>query len=297
MITLAQRLNWTKFNLVQKDLTEILNIIKDGSYVLHDRQLGDYTLKDITEAIRNEADENKQNLWKVGYLPVVTFNGIWNGSRISNYSNVTALDFDHVHTQVESELIMNSLMNSACVVAVFRTFKRHRLKAIILHDNTDPLRHKDMYEKVMVHFGVNNLDESCKDLSRKNYLPWDEDLWVNPSPVPFHYVPTVQNTVISSSVIPLTKKAKSPHSIINIFNSSWGKNHPEYWQRGQRASSIFKCACQLCEYGVPQDMAEEYFIKKWLDYDMEESEIIGHVNGAYGSAKFDSKIFINQVVG
>lgn len=291
MITLAQRLNWTKYNLDQKHLTEILDIIKDGTYVLHDRQLGDYTLKYITEVIRNEADENKQNLLKAYYLPVVTFNGIWDGSRISNYSNVTALDFDYVYTQVESDLVMNHLKNNSCVVAAFRTFKKNRLKAIILHDNTDHLRHKDMYEQVMAHLGVTNLDESCKDLSRKNYLPWDEDLWVNPSPVPFHYVPTLRNTVVSSSVIPPTKKAKSPHSIINILNSSWRKNHPEYWHRGQRACSIFKCACQLCEYGVPQDMAEEYFIKNWLDYDMEETEIIGHVNGAYSSAKFDSKIF------
>ncbi len=291
LLTLSQRLNWTKFNLETKSLAEILNIIKHGTYILHDDGLGDYKLKDITEAIREEANEQIQNDYKSKYLPVVHFNGVWDGAKISDYSNITALDFDLIQSEIQSKQIMDGLKNSSCVVAAFRTFKKYRLKAIILHDNTDPLKHKDLYEQLMIHFGVGNLDESCKDLSRKTFLAWDEDLWINPTPKPFHYEPKAQGMMFPSSCVSSQKKIKSPYSIRNILNSSWRRNNPEYWQKGQRATSIFKCACQFCEYGVPQGMAEEYFVNNWLDFDMPESEIIGHVNGAYRSAKFDSKIF------
>ena len=291
ILALANRLNWTKFNLETKNLGEILDIIKDGSYQLHDYSVGDYTLRDITDAIRKETDEIRQNVMKAAYLPIATFNGIWDGTRLSQYSNVTALDFDYIQTETESRSIMDALKTTPCVVAAFRTFKKHRLKVIILHDNNDPLKHKDLYEQLMMHFGLTFLDESCKDLSRKTFLAWDEDIWINPSPVAFHYEPTVQNKPVCQGKVSTGKKSKSPNSIINILNSSWRREHEEYWQKGNRATSIFKCACQFCEYGVPQDMAESYFINNWLDFDMQESEIRGHVNGAYHSAEFDSKIF------
>lgn len=290
-LSIANRLNWTKFNLETKKLSEILDIIKGGLYQLHDYSVGNYTLKDITKAIRNETDERIQNEMKAAYLPVVTLNGIWDGLRISQYSNVTALDFDYIYTEDDSKQMMERLIRSPYVVAVFHTFKKFRLKAIILHDNADPLMHKDMYEQLMTQFGISNLDESCKDLSRKTYLVWDEEIWINPSPVPFHYEPTGQQIPTQQSCIPLGKKSKSPFSIVNILNSSWKRQHPEYWQKGNRAISIFKCACQFCEYGVPQYMAEDYFLKNWEEDDLHETEIRGHVNGAYESAKYGSKNF------
>ncbi len=61
LLTLSQRLNWTKFNLETKSLAEILNIIKHGTYILHDDGLGDYKLKDITEAIREESNRLGKN--------------------------------------------------------------------------------------------------------------------------------------------------------------------------------------------------------------------------------------------
>lgn len=294
-VSLAKRINFTKFGLMTKSIAEIIDIIRNGDMELHDSDCGSYTLRMITEAIRNEQDPQRQNEWKARFLPVITFNGIWNGSNICDYSSVTSLDFDLIATEDQYVRSIDVLKATPFILAVFRTFKPLRLKALILHDNADPARHSEMYEQLIDIFTEYGIDSSGKDLSRKTYLPWDKDIWVNPNCTPFHFIPSQ----VSFKPMPISKtitgKSKSPQSIINILNSSWSKNHPEYWQRGNRASSIFKCGCQFCEYGVPMDMAEDYFLNGgWISDDFTQEEIIKHVKGAYlhNNNRYGSKDFI-----
>lgn len=294
-ITFAKRINFTKFGLMTKSLDEIIDIIRCGDLELYDADCGHYTLKMITEAIRNEHDPQRQNEWKARFLPIVTFNGIWDGVKISAYSNITALDFDHISTDKQLEETLFALKKSPSVLAIFRTFKSLRVKALIIHDNTNPTKHKEMYEQLIAKFGLYGMDESCKDLSRKTYLSWDKDIWLNPNCTPFHFVPSQ----VSLNPKPISKtiigKSKSAQSIVNILNTSWLRKHPEYWQKGNRANSIFTCACQFCLYGVPQDMAEYYFLNGgWISDDFEEDEILKHVRGAYNYNKnqYGSKEFI-----
>lgn len=282
--TLAYNLEKTKFGFTNKPIDEVIDIIRSGDFQLYHPNFGVYTLRNITMVIRNEPNPQRQNEWKARFLPVVFFNGIWNGARIVKYSNITALDFDHITTDEQLNRTLSMLKSSPHVLAIFKTFKPKRIKALIVHDNTDPLKHKEMYEQLIGLFGANVIDTSCKDLSRKTYLPWDKDIWVNPNYTPYHFVPTINITPFKASGI--SEKSKSPQSIINIFNSSWKKNHPEYWEEGYRANSIFKCACQFCEYGVPQDMAEDYFLNGgWIADDFTNDEVLKHVRGAYGYNK------------
>lgn len=295
IITLAQRVNFTKYGLVEKTVDEVIDIIQSGEIRLNDPEYGEYTLKDITAAIRSKSDPKIQNELKAQFLPVVTFNGIWNGEMISAYSNITALDFDHISTDEQLTEAVSALKSSPCVLAIFRTFKPRQIKALVLHDNPDPARHKEMYEQLITEFGHYGIDESCKDLSRKTYLPWDEGVWINHNCIPYHFIPSLVPTKKSAISTGGYGKSKSPQSIINILNSSWQKKHPEYWQRGYRASSIFKCACQLCLYGVPQDLAEDYFLNGgWIANDFEKDEIFKHVKGAYlyNKDQYGSKDFI-----
>lgn len=293
-ISIASRLQNTKYGLDEKSIDEIIEIIRTGDLQLYDPACGAYTLKDITNAIRNEPNAQRQNEWKARFLPVVFFNGIWDGARISDYSNITALDFDFFDTDEQLTQTISEMRSSPYVLAIFRTFKPRRIKALVMHDNTDPNKHKELYEQLISMFGITLIDASCKDLSRKTYLPWDEDIWVNANCTPYHFIPSATMTHKPFSVNG-NGKTKSPQSIINILNSSWRKNHPEYWREGYRADSIFKCACQFCEYGVPQDMAEGYFLNGgWISNDFTADEVIKHVRGAYGYNKnnFGCKEFI-----
>lgn len=294
-ISIAKKLKYTKYGLEEKSIYDVLEIIVRGDMQLYDSECGHYDLKTITEAIRNQSDPEIQNEWKARFLPVAFLNGIWDGAKISAYSCVTALDFDHIQTKEELNNVIALLKSAPFVLAIFRTFKPMRIKALIMHNNTDPAKHTEMYEQITKLFGISLLDTGCKDLSRKTYLPWDEDIWVNPNCSKFQFAPNVTPIAAQAKRTYQGTKYKSPQSIINILNSSWRKNHPEYWKEGNRAQSIFKCACEFCVYGVPQDMAEDYFLNKgWIASDFTADEVIKHVGGAYGCNKnnFGSKDFL-----
>lgn len=297
MLSYFDRIDWCHFGYHNISLEEIFQIIRTGELVLTDMANDTFTLRQITEAIRQQPDYNLKNAMKSAYCPAITVNGTWDGLRINNYSQYTALDFDNIKSPQDMDFKMATLRFKPYVVALFRTFKPHRFKAIVKHNNTDPAQHKDMYEQIMMDCGADDLDASCKDLSRRTYLVWDEGIWVNPDAVPFEYVPSKPSVQQAMPVAHRSGKRKSPKSIISILNSSWHKNHPEYWKVGNRANSIFQCACQLCEYGVPEDMILDYFIGGgWIADDFSESEVIKQVEGAYDYKtrrnEYDIKEFI-----
>ena len=226
-ITLAHRINHTRYNLSYPTLSRVTGMIRDGNMVLCDNQ-----------------------------LPTLAYNGTFSEIKrkhLISYSNVTAMDFDHIGTQAEMTDLRNWLIKTPCVLCVFVTPGGRGVKALILHDNTDPDRHRDLYAQLLDKFNVAGKDSACKDMARRNYLSYDPNIWMNPNPVSFHYIPTVraQGKVIQ----PHAERKVSDKSIINIINSLWKKNNPEYWKEGNRAESIFKLACLMCKWGVDESLA------------------------------------------
>lgn len=284
-ITLAHRINHTRYNLCYPTLSRVTGMIRDGNMVLCDSQYGKYTLAQAIEHIRKQP-ENEKQYWKARLLPAVAYNGTFSeidSTHLISYSNVTAMDFDHIGTQAEMTDLRNWLIRTPCVLCVFVTPSGRGLKALILHDNTDPDRHRDLYAQLLDNFNVAGKDSACKDMARRNYLSYDPDIWMNPNPVPFHYIPTVraQGKVIQ----PHAERKVSDKSIINIINSFWKKNNPEYWKEGNRAESIFKLACLMCKWGVDESLAIGYFTGGWKSPTMSEEEILEHVRNAYRAEK------------
>ena len=282
-VTSLERVNYIKSNMAYVTVEEIVNLIKTGNIVLHDNEFGDYTLRQAIEHIRSLKTHAEQQQWKLRLLPAVAYNGEFsevNRNGLIQYSDITALDFDDIHSRDEMCHLWRRLVKTPCVCCVFVTPSERGLKALVLHDNTDPAMHGDLYEQLLQKFNVASKDTSCKDLARRNYLSYDPDIWTNPNPVPYHYVPTVKMAANVQNNFPLVKNL-SGKSIINIMNSVWKKNNPEYWKEGHRAVSIFKLACQLCKWGVDEDLATDYFVNGWESETMKEDEIVGHVSRAY----------------
>ena len=279
---MTEKIYWTKYNLAYPELNDIIQMIRTGDMQLHDNELGDYTLQRAIAIIRSVAPGDMQK-WKARLLPAVAYNGTFrelNGAGLIEYSCVTALDFDHIATLDKMMHLRNRLIKTPCVLSVFVTPSGNGLKALIWHDNTDPGRHGDLYDQLLDKFYVaDRSDASCKDLARRNYLSYDPYIWINPSPEPFHYVPTIKPQV----QIPQSfgTRTVSDKSIISIMNSHWKKNNPEYWKKGNRANCIFRLACRMCKWGVDEGLATEYFIDGWEDDTMDEKEIRGHVSNAY----------------
>ena len=281
-VTLTEKIYWTKYNLAYFGLGDIIQMIRTGNMQLHDNELGDYTLQWAIAKIRSVAPSDMQK-WKARLLPAVAYNGTFrelNGTGLIGYSRVTALDFDYIATPDEMMHLRNRLIRTPCVLSVFVTPSGNGLKALVLHDNTDPAGHGDLYEQLLNKFYVaNRNDAGCKDLARRNYLSYDPYIWINPSPEPFHYVPTIKLQV----QIPQSSGTRtvSDKSIISIMNSHWKRNNPEYWKKGNRGNCIFRLACRMCRWGVDEGLATEYFIDGWEDDTMDEKEIRSHVGNAY----------------
>ena len=295
-VTIIQRINFTKSNMAYVPVEQVIDIMRKGNFTLHDNQYGDYTSRQAVEYIRSLNTHAEQQQWKARLLPAVAYNGMFsevNNKGLTCYSNITAMDFDDIHSYDEMEHLRKRLVITPCVYSVFVTPSGGRLKALVLHDNTNPNNHRDLYEQLLAKFNISNPDTSCRDLARRNYLSYDPDIWVNPNPVPYHYVPTIKSVnkvqqvrqVQPKNHYAQTGKTISDRSIISIMNSVWKRNHPEYWQEGHRACSIFKLACLFCKWGVEEDLALEYFIKDWESETMTEDEITGHVTNAYKTEK------------
>lgn len=295
-VTLTQRINYTKFNLGYATVGDVVKIIKEGNILINDYRYGQYIIKQAVEYIRSLKTKAERQEWKERLLPAVAYNGVFSEveeSHIMQYSNVTAMDFDDIEGYNEMQHLWRRLVITPCVYSVFVTPSGGRLKDLVLHDNTDPAMHGDLYNQLLDRFNISNPDTSCKDLARRNYLSYDPNIWVNPNPVPYHYVPTIKPIIQVQQVrqaqpqnhYAQTGKKISDRSIISIMNSNCKKNHPEYWQEGHRACSIFKLACLFCKWGVEEDLALEYFITGWESETMTEDEITGHVTNAYKTEK------------
>lgn len=282
-ITFTEKIHWVKYNLVYLELIDIIQAIRTGNTKMYDNEYGCYTLQQAIAKIRSVNPGDMQK-WKTRLLPAVAYNGTFrelNSAGLMDYSCVTALDFDHIATSNEMMHLRNRLVKTSCVLSVFVTPSGRGLKALVLHDNTDPSRHGDLYGQLLDKFYVaNRNDASCKDLARRNYLSYDPDIWTNPNPVPFHYEP-MAITSDGKMQSDYKGKAVSDQSIINIMDSVWKQKNPEYWKEGNRATSIFKLACLMCKWGVDEDRAIGYFVKGWESQTMDETEIVSHVKNAY----------------
>ena len=218
------------------------------------------------------------------------------------YSSYTALDFDHIPEDEMSEFIDN-LKKSPHVYAGFRTSSGKGYKAIILHDNLEPLYHDDLYEQLLEYYNCEVKDTSTRDLARGNYLSYDPDLWINPDAVPFHFVPstTVPKTVVmktetviktdtgeeilvqdddeaSGFLLKLRKQVISDETIIKFLKGIWtGK------AIGQgRNNAAMSYAGVLCKAGIEKNKAKAVIEELIPGFDISEIIRYAYSHNIYG---------------
>jgi hypothetical protein len=278
------------------DLTEVVCCIRDGVFRGRD-------LIGITRQIQSWTDHDKQNELKFWNLPVVLFNGVFSYKHkdcLTQYSSVTAMDFDRFASEEELQRIGYWLTQTEYVLAVFRTPSGKGLKAIVLHDNDDPLLHEELYAQLLSLFKIEATDNSVSDLSRGNYLCYDPDVWVNKDCKPYHfvhnpsYIPKPQkpkNKNVGAEPddmrrlkVMLSMKMivgnKSDESIINILDAHWRKDYSR-WRVGNRANSVFMAGSELCNAGVYYDKALEYLLRAYSAVGLEKDEIVYQTQRAY----------------
>lgn len=293
-VSLFKRITDVK-NPIQYNIDDILAIIKSGS---------EFDLRKKVEDVRNAKDKDEKDEKKIR-IPAVTVNGDF-GSKNKNcllvYSSFTALDFDHIPKEEMQEFI-DKLKQSPHVYAGFTTSSGEGYKAIILHDNLEPLYHDDLYEQLLNHYNCEVKDTSTRDLARGHYLSYDPDLWINHDAVPFHFVPSTKEpkssamqteTVIktktgeeilvqdddevSGFLLKLRKQVISDETIIKFLKGIWtGKS----LEKG-RNNTAMSYAGVLCKAGVEKSKAKELIEELIPDFDISEIIEYAYSHNIYG---------------
>lgn len=265
------------------EIDKVLDIIKTDSY---------YHVAEKVDAVRKAKTKEEKEKAKMK-LPAVTWNGTFktkNRNDLIHYSSFTALDFDHIQPEKMDEF-GKWLQGFPCIYAYYVTPSGKGYKAIILHDNYEPLYHYDLYNQLLELFDCPEKDTSTVDLARGNFLSYDPNLWKNPNPQPFHFVPSTPKPIILDTVTEtiirdetgteimteddsyvanflntLSRQVVSDDSIIRILGTIWtGKSIAN-----GRNNTAMSYAGVLCKAGVEKDRAKSFIKELIPDYDITE---------------------------
>ena len=290
-VTSYDRINISLFHKI----TEIKSpTIYDGDGVLDIIRTGKYfNLQYLVEKIRKTTDKNEIDRLK-RLLPAVTWNGTFktkNCNDLSCYSSFTALDFDKIPPERMNE-VAEWFEQFPCVYAYFVTPSGNGYKAIIIHDNYEPLYHYDLYHQLLKTFDCPWIDNSTCDLARGNFLSYDPNLRKNPNPKPFHFIPSMpitdyvqyvptetivrndkgEDTIefdsdpVSKFLNTLQNSVISDDEIIRILRKTWTG---EAITRG-RNNAAMSYAGVLCKAGVKKETALSFIQELIPNFDLTE---------------------------
>lgn len=277
------------------EIDKVLDIIKTNSY---------YHVAEKVDAVRKAKTKEEKEKAKMK-LPAVTWNGTFktkNRSDLIHYSSFTALDFDHIQPEKMDEF-GKWLQGFSCVYAYYVTPSGKGYKAVILHDNYEPLYHYDLYNQLLELFDCPEKDTSTVDLARGNFLSYDPNLWKNPKPEPFHFVPSTSEPIIPETVTEtiikdetgteimteddsyvanflntLSRQVVSDDSIIRILGTIWtGKS-----LAGRRNNTAMSYAGVLCKAGVEKDRAKSFIEELIPDFDITEIIEYAYSHNTFG---------------
>ena len=292
-------------------------------YVLLEMVARDGQLKRQTEIVRNQPDEKTFKKEKKK-LPMIAPSGIftYRNDDIDNlreYSNIMVLDFDKFPGHEAANKFKQKLVlyaDQLHIYAVWFSPSNKGVKVAMLHDNTNPEYHYNLFMQVRFKLYPNTeqFDMKCGNLSRTCFLSYDPDVWLNPDRknlTPFHFVYDPQYPNIpprdysskgySSKEFRHTDKEMRLNSIfqaqwkdkqlMNYADKLWRKIYPDSYKDGNRHQSILSRAKWLCLYGVLFDDAVNYLKSTFGRHGIDEKDIEAMAINNYNSNRdnFGSK--------
>lgn len=153
-------------------LIEVFHLLKDETY------------KSSTLQLRSIADKGQSRVFKAENFDYVTFSGIFskrNDKDLLKHSGLITVDFDHVS---DLESLKDALLNDEYFETelMFISPSGDGLKWIIpidLTQATHQLFFKAIAEYIKQTYSL-EVDKSGKDISRACFLPYDNEVYINP---------------------------------------------------------------------------------------------------------------------
>lgn len=276
---------------------------------------GDYGLKEAITAIRNTSDENQVKALKKG-LPMFTPNGSFsyrNSKGLVSYSNLMVLDFDfpELNNILAFKQKLIHYADPLHLRAVWLSPK-HGVKALMVHDNTDPNYHYNLFWQVKNKLYPNTpeFDTNCSDITRACYLTYDPGLFVNNStnlqPYHFEFDPSISQQPVQKNYTGCSGGGEFKHtpeeialnqqyqnkcsdkSLMNMLIKDFNINNPDYYKDGNRHNEVKRRAVLYCKDGVLFDDAVWSLVGQFGDNSkagLNDDDVRGMVSGCYRNAR------------
>lgn len=259
------------------NINYILNLIKT-----------DNGIREIIEELRN-ADDKEYKAIKSKRLPMFTGGGNFiyrNGSmgNLVEYSNLLILDFDwdepDKQTIIEFKEKLILYASQLHLYAVWLSPKKG-VKAIMLHDNTNPEHHYNLFWQIKKRLfsRTPQLDTNCSDICRGCFLSYDPDIYVNKNPAltPYHFAfdPTISEPSKPSKDMAINTSSTrfflhtpeqieqnrifhfsmTDKALMNRLVKTFNHIDPDYYKDGHRHKEIKRRAVIYCKDGILYDNA------------------------------------------
>lgn len=170
----------------------------------------DTKLSKQTDMVRKQTTEKAYKEEK-HRLPMIAPSGIFDyrnddPTNLRQYSNILVLDFDDFGSHEAAGEFKERLIqyaNPLHLYAVWFSPSNKGVKAAMVHDNTNPEHHYNLFRQVKqrLYPRTDEFDKSCHNLSRTFFLSFDPDVYINPEkdtliPYHFEYDPSRNNNFI-----------------------------------------------------------------------------------------------------
>jgi len=166
------------------NINDVFIFIKNGS-------TPERNFKPLINDIRNEPDKSKRNTLKLK-LPAICMHGLLkpntsrNDTNIKRFTGLVQLDIDVEYTPEQ----YNKLKNDKHILTLFKS-PSNGLKGMILTDTVNNANEfKNLFFQVQNYYSeLLNIktDTGINDISRIMFLSYDNDIFINPVPVPFKF--------------------------------------------------------------------------------------------------------------
>jgi len=296
-------------------LSEVLADIKNGKY------------QHQIDIVRNQhsIEQYKEEKKK---LPMFAVSGVLahrndDLANLQEYSNLMVADFDHFATREDALDFKKLLIKYATRLhlwAIFESPSGLGVKAVLIHDNSDPSEHGRMFLQIKRDLfpKTPQFDMKCGNISRTCFVSYDPALFYNKDQAlePYHFIPDY-SVVVPKQVRPFSAKyskgstqtkfvhTKDHYFLHSLYDKSerlglglkrdadlalmdylrkkWDVQFPDSYSDGNRHKSILARAKTFCEAGILVESAINQLVNTFGRHGIAQSEIINMVNYCYNT--------------
>lgn len=264
----------------------------------------DMILKEIRdEKYKNEIEKIRRGEGSKLSLPGVCYNGTFTRrckSGIDIYSSFTTLDIDDIKGNDRMKEIKRFLTTIPYVYSYFISPSGNGLKVIVLHDNINWIDHDELYSQILGEFSnIPELDKCTRDLARCNFISSDPSLYLNPSPRPYHFIPSQDKplekkesyyiggncTIVKDDdkttafLNKLHSSLVSDEEILRILKKRWNNTVEE----GERNNKALAYSSVLCRAGIEINEAFRFVSSLIPGFDCKERVEYAYKHNFFGS--------------